>query len=88
MSESIVKPLSWGRDHINKEWNGHAVANTGPHYLVKDDGRWCLRNAERRWVLDQIGDVAGAKEAAQADYETRILSALVTPSDLTKGAGT
>jgi hypothetical protein len=74
-----VKPLSWGRDHIRNEWHGNVEPGTGYNYLVKDDGRWCY-GPERRWVLDQAGDVEAAKVACQADRDARIRSQIMLSS--------
>lgn len=73
-----VKPLEWGRDYVDRMWYGNTPARqTGPSYLVGDNGLWCI-NGTGRWVHDQAGDVEAAKAAAQADYEARIHSALTT----------
>ena len=73
-----VKPLEWGRDYVDRMWYGNAPARqTGPSYLVGDNGIWCI-NGTGRWVHDQAGDVEAAKAACQADYEARIRSALVS----------
>lgn len=75
--EGKVKPLDW-------EGSGWNVADTvAGRYVVRPclatnfDGQWLMRSPEKE-TSDRYPSEAEAKRAAQAHYETRILSALIS----------
>lgn len=75
----VVKPLEWsqkappGRDH---EPFHYWAAGIGGHYTVEPDGLLWMAHDEFAW--EQFESQTAAKAAAQADYEARIRSALVS----------
>lgn len=76
MSEVKVKALEWSRENIDGTfWIGCAPVAGFGEYRVKFNGtKWeCIRGVV---LHSEHGTSNAAKAAAQADYETRILSAI------------
>jgi hypothetical protein len=73
-----VKPLVW-----SAEDNGEfiAVAEVGWYHIGRPASSWNLTTPFGD-VLSFWDDLDAAKAAAQADYESRILAAIVPPADL------
>jgi Lar family restriction alleviation protein len=70
-----VKPLEWSAGHS-------AASPCGTYYVIPVDGQFAVSlNAMTiaAEYLGRFGTLDHAKAAAQADYEARILSALVQP---------
>jgi len=79
-----VKPLVWAN-----EGDDHAeVDNLGLNYLLMDPSSsddangWYVLEEATNTVIESDGSPEGAKAAAQADYDARILSALHSDSPL------
>ena len=73
LAKPTVKPLEWVRTQEDTGWSADAMRSV---YYVLDDGYWYLWVASARVRRAQEFNAEAAKEAAQADYEQRILSAL------------
>lgn len=70
-----VKPLEWSPGHSAK-------SPCGAYYIIPVDGRFAVSLNAMTIGAEDIGRFAtieAAKAAAQADYEARVLSALVQP---------
>ena len=75
--EGKVKALEWREEPIPPAWESLASTGVGVYCIPHGRDRFCLRFRDTI-VLGDFPTLDEAKAAAQADYETRILSALIS----------